>query len=400
MTREHYQIFSPGKVGGLTIKNRLVRSATAEGSSDEHGQFVPGLLDLYSDLAAGGAGMIITGHMAVMPAGQAGHNQTRIWDDSCIDVVADIARQIHSTDSACIAIAQLSHRGRQQPVANKFGDCTGPSAVPSPILEKTARELSRDEIQEVIDCFVNAILRVKKAGFDGVQLHAAHGWLLSSFLSPYTNQRTDDYGGSLENRMRIISEIVTSGRELVDGFPIMVKINCDDFIPGGVDAQLFAEHVAALEKIGVDAIEVSGGMWDCLARDESELGWFPLPIPEARTRIGTAEKQSYFRKYLEQLNTMIPIILVGGNKNVEALEEIVKSGKPGFISMSRPFISEPDLPNRWMEGRGKDRADCISCNTCFTTLREEIVHCLFKKDKARHKETQNLYNDTWRGFFK
>ena len=148
--------------------------------------------------------------------------------------MADIARQIHSTDSACIAIAQLDHRGRQQLVADKFGDCTGPSAVPSPILEKTARELSPDEIQDVIDCFVNAILRVKKAGFDGVQLHAAHGKLLSSFLSPYTNQRTDDYGGSLENRMRIISEIVTRGRELVGDFPIMVKINCDDFVPVGL----------------------------------------------------------------------------------------------------------------------------------------------------------------------
>jgi 2,4-dienoyl-CoA reductase-like NADH-dependent reductase (Old Yellow Enzyme family) len=158
--------------------------------------------------------------------------------------------------------------------------------------------------------------------------------------------------------------------------------------------------VAALEKIGVDAIEVSGGMWDCLARDESELGWYPLPIPEARTRIGTAEKQSYFRKYLEQLNTKIPIILIGGNKNVESLEEIAKSGLVDFFSMSRPFICEPDLPNRWLEGRGKDRADCISCNTCIISMREGVIYCMFKKDKEKQKETQKLLNETWRAVFK
>ena len=183
-------------------------------------------------------------------------------------------------------------------------------------------------------------------------------------------------------------------------FPIMVKINCDDFVPGGVDAQLFKEHVAALGKIGVDAIEVSGGMWDCLARDESELGWFPMPIPEARTKIGTAEKQSYFRKYVEQIVTKVPIILVGGNKNVESLEEIIKSEITSFISMSRPFICEPDLPNRWLAGRGKRRADCISCNMCLTTMREGIVHCLFKADKEKHRETQKFYTEYWRNFMK
>ncbi|MBT7092970.1 MAG: NADH:flavin oxidoreductase, partial [Bacteroidetes bacterium] len=383
MTRESYRLFSEGKIRNLTITNRLVRSATAEGGMTEEGRLIPGLLEFYERLTAGGAGMIITGHMAVMPQGRAGHNQGCIWDDEYIEDIAQMADQVHRTDESCRVIAQLSHCGRQKTAEDPTGDCTGPSAVPSPILERTARELSNDEIEEVIECFVQAMSRVKKAGFDGVQLHAAHGWLLSSFLSPYTNLRNDEFGGSLENRMRILAEIVTRGRALVGDFPILVKINCDDFILGGVDINLFQQHVDELAKFGVDAVEISGGMWDCLARDEDTLGFFPIIIPESRVRINKPEKQSYFLKYLKGIISSIPIILVGGNKNVENLEDIVKNEKVDFISMSRPFISEPELPNRWKRDEGSEKADCTSCNMCILTVREGLTNCMLKNDKAR-----------------
>ena len=176
---------------------------------------------------------------------------------------------------------------------------------------------------------------VKKAGYDGAQLHGAHGWLLSSFLSPYTNRRDDQYGGSIEKRVAILREIIGKARENVDDFPILIKMNCTDHIEGGIDIETFPEVAKEVEALGFDAIEVSGGMWDCLSRTEEELGFFPLPIPEARTRINSLDKQSYYVRCAEGLDLDIPIIVVGGHRNVESLEEIIGRGNYRF------FLIEP-----------------------------------------------------------
>ncbi|MCP4750932.1 MAG: NADH:flavin oxidoreductase [Proteobacteria bacterium] len=399
MTRENYRIFSEGRIAGLSLKNRLIRSATAEGRAAQDGRILPGILELYQDLAQGGVGMIITGHMAVMQGGRAGHNQTGIWDDTFVPEIAAIADQVHTAAGDCRIIGQVSHCGRQVLRGNDEAACVGPSDVASPLLEKKARALTLQEIEEIVDCFAGAIVRIKKAGFDGAQLHAAHGWLLSSFLSPYTNRRTDEYGGSLENRTRIVREIVARAREEVGGFPILIKINGDDQLENGIDIQSFPELAAEIEKAGVDAIEISGGMWDCLVRTEEELGFRPLPIPESRTRINTAESQSYFAQYAAAADVAIPLILVGGNKNVERLEEIMGRGQIDFFSFSRPLICEPDLPKRWLEGRDRESAECISCNTCLTTMQEGTA-CLLKQDREKHKGMQEFWTTAWQEIFK
>jgi 2,4-dienoyl-CoA reductase-like NADH-dependent reductase (Old Yellow Enzyme family) len=164
---------------------------------------------------------------------------------------------------------------------------------------------------------------------------------------------------------------------------------------GGIDFDNFPELAEEIEVLGIDALEVSGGMWDCLVRSEEELGFRPVPAPDAHTRIGRPEKQSYFLKYAERLNLNIPVILVGGNRNIERLEEIVRQGKVDFIALCRPLIREPDLPNRWLQGRGKNAAQCISCNSCIYNmsvhpgrLEPGPVTCLARQDKQQHKLAQ------------
>ncbi len=400
MNREHYTLFSPGKIAHLTLKNRLIRSATYEAAMTADGRATPEILDLYRRLAEGGVGTIITGHMAVARDGKGGEKQICIYEDGYIDEVAKLAEAARSANNGCTIIAQVTHAGRQVLHDNAVADCVGPSKVPSPILKKQARELSKEEIRRLVECYCSAIERVKKAGFDGVQLHGAHGYLLSSFLSPYTNQREDEYGGSIENRLRIIKEIIDRAREAVDDFPILIKMNCTDHIPEGVDSNAFRRTAKGLEDLGIDAIEVSGGMWDCLARTESELGFAPVPIPESRTRINSIDKQSYFVDQAETLSLNIPIIVVGGHRNVEYLEGIINRGIIDFLALSRPLISEPDLPNRWMKGMGSEKTDCVSCNSCLLETSSAFTRCVLKQNRLKHKMVKTVFPHTWKLGFK
>ena len=137
-------------------------------------------------------------------------------------------------------------------------------------------------------------------------------------------------------------------------------------------------------------------MWDCLSRTEKELGFFPLPIPEARTRISSLDKQSYYVRGAEGLNLDIPVIVVGGHRNVESLEEIIDRGNIDFFSLSRPLINEPDLPNRWLEGRGSDKADCVSCNSCLLEVKSKPLKCVLKQNRLKQKVVKNLVPHIWK----
>jgi 2,4-dienoyl-CoA reductase-like NADH-dependent reductase (Old Yellow Enzyme family) len=395
MSRDNYKVFSEGRIANLALKNRLVRSATGDNQMTTDGKTTDTGLKIYKDVAAGGVGMIITGVMAVMPANKTMANQPCIYSDEYIAEISKIADIVHQTDNRCAIIAQLNHAGRQVFKNNNLTQCVGPSAVESPILLKQARELSINEVQTIIKAFADAIARVKKAGFDGAQLHAAHGYLLSSFLSPYTNRRTDKFGGSVKNRVNIIKDIVSLAREKVGSFPLLIKINCADFVEGGIAKDNFAEFIKEIETTGVDAIEVSGGMWDCLARSEEELGFFPTPIPESRTRINATEKQSYFYDYVKNIDPGLPLILVGGHRNIELMENLLKEGKIDYLSLCRPLISEPDLPNRWLRKTGKDDADCLSCNACLMFLMKGELCCALKKKGLKKEAVENMFSQSW-----
>ena len=164
--------------------------------------------------------------------------------------------------------------------------------------------------------------------------------------------------------------------------------------------ETFPEVAKEVEAMGFDAIEVSGGMWDCLSRTEEELGFFPLPIPEARTRINNLSKQSYFVPGAEGLNIDIPVIVVGGHRNVESLEKIINRGKIDFFSFARPLISEPNLPNRWLEGRGSEKTDCVSCNSCVLEIKSKPLKCVLKQNRLKQNIVKNVAPHIWKMMLK
>jgi 2,4-dienoyl-CoA reductase-like NADH-dependent reductase (Old Yellow Enzyme family) len=388
MGREYYRIFSPGKIGDMQLPNRLVRSATWDPSILHHRRMTNEVMHLYRELAAGGVGLIITGDFSVVPAGLFDDPQPVsvdcAYDRVRIQGFARLADVVHRVAPHCKIVAQLS------------GEYTGvgPSEVSSQFTGPVVK-LTTQQVEQLVCCFAQCIKGVKDDGFDGVQLHAAHGGLLSRFLSPYTNRRGDRYGGSTRNRARIVREIVESARELVGAYPILIKVNCTDHLEGGIDGLEFVKLAEELEKMWVDAVEVSGGMKDCLSRTEEELGFRPVPDPCSRTRIASAEKQSYYLTYAEKLDLRIPVILVGGNRDIERLETIVQRGKVDFISMCRPLLYEPDLPRRWREGRGGSEAECKSCNSCIAEMRmgvengsPKLVRCVLKGDKKAARLAQ------------
>jgi len=233
--RESSIAFQTGEIGSMKLKNRLVRSATFEAMATKDGKVTDIQVELYRTLAQGGVGLIITGHASVHIGWSAGSHMTRISDDSFIPMIRKIARAVHRVGNDCKVVLQLTQFGRQ--CLETVEGRVAPSAVYDTLFQGTPREMTSEEINEIIECFSEAIRRAREAEFDGVQLHAAHGYLLSSYLLPHTNRRDDEYGGSTQKRASIMKEIhYRATRKVRDDFPILVKINTDDFFPGGIDS--------------------------------------------------------------------------------------------------------------------------------------------------------------------
>ncbi len=374
---EKLKTFQPGRIGPLTLKNRLVRSATFEYMGTETGEVNTPLVNLYQNLAKGGVGLIITGFASVHPEAYLHPQQMRIHDDCFIDGLQRIPDAVHDLDNGCRILLQLNHPGRQQVSPELVDWVVAPSAVYDELFMRTPRELSYQEIEEIIICFAKSIKRAKDARFDGVQLHAGHGWLLSSFLSPRTNKRKDAYGGTTENRVRIFKEIFNLARNMVgDDFPILIKMSSKDYLPGGMNLDEGKRVAQQLSKIGFSALEISGGMWEAMTRDEKELGWKPVPLPEARVDILTKDQEAYFWEDAKAIQKVVetPIILVGGLRSLEIVEKVLEEGSVDFCSMARPFIREPDFPNKWLAGKEKGKSKCISCNLCMPAP-EKFLEC-------------------------
>jgi len=343
------RVLAKGRIGTLDVANRLVRSATAENAWRESEMTEEGL-GLYRGLAAGGVGLVITGYMGVTRDGRASDTMTLISEDRFVPGLRRIAAVVHETRKDCKVVAQLGHVGLQTTVSEPVG----PTTTAWPKLKAKPRALTAEEVEGIVASFAQAARRAREAGFDGVQLHGAHGYLLSAFLSPFTNTRTDRYGGSLEKRVTVIREIVDQARPLVGpDFPILIKVNGDDFVAGGTDIESFPQLASAIEKAGVQAVEVSGNS----------------PV---RENVGPDE-QSYFLKYAQKLRLGVPVILTGGNRSLERLEKIAEAGIPAFFGLARPLLREPDLPARWREGRGAPEATCISCNRCIRAFGKGLV---------------------------
>jgi len=374
----------PKKIGSIEIKNRFVRSATYEGMANDDGEVTDKLVQLYKTLAEGGVGLIITGYAYVQPSGKAHHGQTGAYKDELISGLNKIAKTIHENGNGCKVALQIVHSGRQSRFLEKT---VAPSAILEKAINKMPREITIEEIHETIDAFAKATLRAKEADFDAIQLHGAHGYLLSEFLSPYTNKRTDEYGGNTENRIRIVKEIYNKSVELVGkNFPIFIKMNVDDFLEGGITINESTKIAETLSKIGFAAIETSGAMWEVSKRRKRELGWKPSILPESRTNIVNTNQEAYHLPYAKEIKKVIdiPLILVGGINSLDLADRILTEGSADFISMCRPFIREPNLPNRWLKDNAKSMVECIHCNSCLMSLAKGGIRCINKELNQIH----------------
>jgi 2,4-dienoyl-CoA reductase-like NADH-dependent reductase (Old Yellow Enzyme family) len=372
------KLFETTKLNGITLKNRFVRSATAEGMATEHGEATPRLVNLMAELAEGGVGLIITGHAYVTTRGQATPAQLGIYDDKLIPGLRAMVDAVQEKDGKIVA--QLAHSGML--AIPKLIDSAplAPSAIEG-LSEGPLQEMTLEDIQATVEAFGDAAERACSAGFDGVQIHAAHSYLLSQFLSPAFNQRTDAYGGSIEKRTRMPVEVVQGIRKRVgQDYPVLIKMNCRDFLEGGLELEDSIQAAAMLKEAGIDAIEVSGGTFA-----SGDL----MPV---RTGIVTEADEAYFQTeahaFKQRLN--IPIILVGGIRSFPLAKKIVDDHSADYISMCRPFIREPGLINRWRSG-DLSKATCLSDSKCLRpALAGKGVYCVVEKrlqEKEKSKES-------------
>ncbi len=359
------ELFEPTIINGMPLSNRFVRSATWEGLATPEGYATEPLTRLLVDLAIGKVGLIITSHAYVRREGIAAPGQLGIYSD---DHVAPLKRMVDHVHAAGGRVAlQVSHGGRY---ALKLHDTVriAPSSIESKG-EAQCREMTREEIEVMIESFALAARRAKAAGCDAVQVHAAHGYLVSEFLSPYFNKRTDEYGGPVNNRARFLLEIIAAMRHDVgDSFPLMVKLNAQEFLEGGYTVEDMLTVASLLENAGIDAIEMSGG--------HHVEGIFGAYFPARPTKASVDERPYYLdevRRYKQHIR--VPLMLVGGIRSWEWANRILSEGYADYISMSRPLIREPGLIARWQSG-DTARATCISDNGCFKPgLEGKGIYC-------------------------
>jgi len=364
------KLFETSEINGMTLPNRFVRSATWEGMATAEGAVTPRLIETMTRLARGGVGLIISSHTYVRPEGQATPWQLGIYKDELTPGLKEMADAVHRCGGRIVL--QLAHAGAfavQSPGEEL------PLAVShyEGLAESPRKEISAEDISELVHAFADGARRAKTAGFDGVELHAAHGYLLSQFFSPLYNRRKDEYGGSIANRARICLEILSAIRESVGKeYPVLIKMNGQDYSKNGLVREESVRIARLLAEAGMDALELSGGLLKSIKGSPS------------RPRIEAIEKEAYFREdaraFKKELS--IPLILVGGIRSFELAEQLVALGEADYISMSRPFIREPELVSRWQSG-DRRKAECTSDNLCFAPgFKGRGIYCVTREKEA------------------
>jgi 2,4-dienoyl-CoA reductase-like NADH-dependent reductase (Old Yellow Enzyme family) len=354
-------LFTPGKIGDLTLANRLVRSATWEGMAKTDGKATDSLAAFYRTLAAGGVGLIISGFASVAPGGKAFPGVLEMDEAADHDGLRQLTDGVHAEGGKIVL--QLSHGGGQCRASLCGLRPVAPTEIAALQYPELPRSLTGDEITGLVEAFAGAADRAQRVGFDGVQLQAAHGYLISQFLSPHTNLRQDRYGGDAERRRRFLLEILGAIRARVGvGYPILAKLNLSDNLPGGLTVEEGVAVAQALDCQGIDAIEVSAGT-------PASGGLGPIrPVPEGG--------EAYNRPLAELLFGKVetPVILGGGIRSRALASEIVAAKSADYVALSRPLICQPDLPRRWAKGE-EPVADCSSCNACFKNALKGGIAC-------------------------
>jgi len=388
-------LFEPKKLNHIEIKNRFVFSAIYEGMATENGEITDGIVKRYRNAAKGQVGLIIPGYFFVHESGRAMKYQSGIHQDNMISGIRRLVKAVHEQDSKIIL--QLAHAGMQTE-KQLIGDVpVAPSAtIRHPQTFTKPRELSVDQIHELIQAFEKSAKRAVESGADGIQLHAAHGYLINQFLSPFFNQRKDDWGGSDKKRLRFLREIILQVRKnMPETMPLLIKLNTFDHTPKpGITPELAATYASMLSDLPVDGLELSCGtatfsfMNTCRGDMPQKellqvLPFFLRPIGKILTQkfVGKYDLNGPYNldaaKIIRPVIPNMPLLLVGGMRKKSEMEDILMQGFADFISIGRPLLREPFLVKKCMKDR-LESVSCISCNRCLAAAANQMaVRCYY-----------------------
>lgn len=366
-----------GQIGPMKLKNRIVMPAMATGLGTINGEVTPQLIEYYTARAAGGAGMIIVEIACVdSPGGRGNLTQLRVDHPRYLMGLNELSEAIRSYD--CRAMLQLHHAGRQTaPGLTEGNQPVAPSAIACKLMRVVPRELSLDEIAEIKNKFITAAFYAYRAGFDGIELHAAHGYLLHEFLSPYTNKRSDEYGGSTENRARLLLEIIGTIKQRMPRLAVGVRLNTVDFVPGGLELTEGVEIAALVEAAGADLINVSCGIYE-----------------SGQNNIEPAFYQEGWRMYMAEAvkaRVKIPVLAGGVIRHPDYAEDLIKSGKTDFVWVGRGMLADPQWANKALSGQAERIRPCLSCNTCIGRSFEGVhIRCAVNPYATREWRLPNI----------
>lgn len=371
-------LFEKTFIKSLELSNRAIRSATWSGVADDRGYVTDKAVEFYRELGHGGIGLIVTGYQFVMPNGRQLPYQMGNYEDGQIEGLTRLVAAIHEGGGK--VAPQLVHCGARasQKLMPEGWEVWAPSAVADALTGKVPHDMTIPQITQVVEAYAQAAARSVTAGFDAVQLHAAHGYGINQFLSGATNKRGDRYGGDIKKRYRFLGEVMEAVRAAVgEDFPILIKLNGHDYVEGGLVPDEALEVARRLEDDGIDAIELSGG--------SAASG--PEKSP-SRPAILKESDEAYFADIAAFIRerVQVPIIIVGGIRSVKKIQELFDNGTADYVAMARPFIREPRLMNRWKSG-DTERASCISCRGCFETGYKGLgISCKVERERKERGE--------------
>jgi 2,4-dienoyl-CoA reductase-like NADH-dependent reductase (Old Yellow Enzyme family) len=355
------KLFEPLKINKLEMKNRFIRSATVD-NQGQNGRVTEIQEKRYAELARGEVGLICSSGLFPSQDGWSAPGQPGIHRDEMIPSLAKLVKAVHENGGKIAA--QLMHAGWYGNPEVSGLQVVGPSAMVNPASGREVRELSSDEIWEHVDDYIQAGRRAVEAGFDAVQLHGAHGWLISAFLSPATNRRQDQWGGSAEKRAAFALRISEGLRRMAGpDYPLLIKLGFKDYHPQGKSLQEGIETAIRLEKAGMDAIEVSEGIEEQPFHHIRQDATSPYYLEECREA----------RLFLKA-----PLILVGGMRKLREMEQALEGNAADAVSMCRPFIMDPYLVKKLREGAAEGSA-CTSCNACVKEMQAGRIRCVLKE---------------------
>ena len=379
MSTKYPNTFSEYSINTLKIKNRLSMAPMTSNYGDRDGNVTEKMVNYYAARARGGVGFIFVEACYVNKNGKGFIQQLGLDDDKYIPGLKGLVDSVHQGGAK--VFLQLIHGGRQTFPAISGTQPIAPSPIPCPVVQEMPREMTVEEIKSLVDDFGKAATRAKEAGFDGVDIHCAHGYMVEQFLSPYSNCRSDEYGGDLKGRMRFLNEIVENIRHRVGPeYPIVVRLSAEEYVPNGLSIQDSIEVAKILEKAGVNALSISAGVYETVERL-----FPPMDVPQGSL--------VYLAEAIKKA-VSIPVLTVGGLTEAAYIEQLIQEGKVDGAILGRALLADPEWPRKAFEGLEQQIIPCIGCNQCRNRAVRQEINCTVNHRTGREAETQVEYDSS------